>query len=363
MHWEVIKKTDIDSWNEKLKQTNATLYQYPYYLTGEYDSLFYDTLFIKYVSTDKELAFAAIIEIGIFPFKTGIIDDGPIILDENFDLQVMLENLKKFAQQKRYMHLQIRPVNEAFENLLQNNSNFKRQLFFPFHQKEKSDWNIYNQPEDKLLASLKGQCRRKIVLAGRVAFKFVKLENESGLKDVKTLFKQVAKIKGYKFILFSALLKIYRNGKKYNLCDIYGVYLNEELINAAVILKDAQCFYHFTSAMLIKGYKENESPPAKLHLFIMKDCFYNEHKNYYNISYGGTANLIRFKELFKPAEVKKPPCYTYIINKKALALFQKATPEGTIHVRKAFKNISMYLKNLSGFFSLSILITQIFFFN
>ena len=350
MHWEIIKKIVIDSWNEKLKRTNATLYQYPYYLTGEYDSLFYNTLFIKYVSAGKELAFAAIIEIGIFSFKSCIIDDGPIILDENFDLQVMLENLKKFAQKKRYMHLQIRPVNTELGNLLENNFQFKRQLFFPFHQKEQSDWNIYNQPEDKLLASFKRQCRRKIVLAGRVPFKFIKLENESSLKDVKILFKQVAKRKGYRFIPFSALLKIYKNGKKHNLCDLYGVYLNQELINAVVIIKDAQCFYHFTSAMLVKGYKENESPPAKLHLFIMEDCFYNEHKSYYNISYGGTTNLIRFKELFSPVEVKKPPCYTYIINEKALSLFQKTTPEAMVHVRTIFKSISKYINSSFSFF-------------
>lgn len=359
MHWEVIKKTEIDSWNEKLKQTNATLYQYPYCLTGEYDSLFYSTIYLKYVSADKELAYAAIIEIGIFPFKTAIIDDGPIILQGDFDLKLMLENLKEFSRKKLYMHLQIRPVTAEFENLLETDLGFKKELFFPFHQQETSDWNIYNMPEDELLASFKRQCRRKIILAGRVPFKFIKLGNDADLKDVKLLFKLVSKIRGYKYIPFSALLKIYKNGKKHNLCDLYAVYLNEELINAVVILKDAQCFYHFTSAMLVKGYKENESPPAKLHLFIMEDCFYNEHKSYYNISYGGTSNLIRFKELFNPVEVTKPACYTYIINKKSLSLFQKATPEATVYVRTFFKSISKYIKSLSGFVPISILCTQL----
>lgn len=350
MHWQKIQKTEIDSWNKKLKQTNTSLCQYPYYLTGEYSSLFYKSVFIKYVNKDAVLAYAAIIEIGISPFKVGIIDDGPILLQDDFDLKTMLEDLISFSKKNLYMHLQVRPAHKAFENLLKQNTEFKEDLFFPFHKKEESDWNIYNQPEEELLASFKRQCRRKIVLAGRVPFEFIKLENNTQLKDVKKLFKEVSKVKGHKYIPFSAMLKIYKKGKRHNLCDIYGAYLNNELVNAVLVLKDAQSFYHFTSAMIVKGYKDNESPPAKLHLFIMQDCFYNEHKNYYNISYGGNHNLIRFKELFNPVEIKKPPYYTYVFSKKKLSVFQKATPEGIERIRTAFRNIGKHVNNLMHIF-------------
>lgn len=347
MHWEIIRNPEIDSWNEKLKQTNATSFQYPYYLTGEYSSIFYNSVFIKYTDGNKELAFAGITEIGVFPFKVGVIDDGPVILREGFDLQMMLEKLKKFSRKKLYMHLQIRPSNTEFENLLKNDTGFKKELFFPFHKKEEAEWNIYNQPEDKLLASFKVQCRRKIVLASRVPFEFTKLKTESHLRDVKKLFQKAGKIKGYRYITFPALLRIYKNGKKYNLCDLYGVYLNKELVNTVFIIKDARCFYHFTSAMLVKGYKQNESPPAKLHLFIMRDCFYNEHKSFYNISYGGTYSLVRFKEYFNPVEIKKPPYYTFIFQKRALSFFQKASPEKVVQIRAAFKNIRKHITGLS----------------
>ena len=221
---------------------------------------------LKYVDDNKELAFAAIIEFGIFPFKSLIIDDGPVILENDIDLKVMLADLIKFFKKKFYMYLQIQPANAEFENLLNNDSAFKKELYYPFHKKEEAEWNIYNKPEDKLLAGFKVQCRRKIVLAGRVPFEFVKLESESHLKDVKNLFKQVEKEGKRKYIPFSAILTIYNNGKKYNLCDVYGAYLNNQLVNAVFVIKDAQCFYHFTSAMLVRGYKYNESPPAKLHL-------------------------------------------------------------------------------------------------
>ena len=203
MHWEVIKKAEIELWNEKLKQTTATLYQYPYYLTGKYDSFLYDRFFIKYAEHDKELAFAAIIEFGVYPFKAVIIDDGPVILDKDFDLQIMLNDLINFFKKKFYMYMQIAPANAEFESLLKNNAAFKNELHFPYHKKEEAEWNIYNQPEDKLLAGFKLQCRRKIVLAGRVPFEFKKLENESQLKEVEYLFKHVEKISRRRYIPFS----------------------------------------------------------------------------------------------------------------------------------------------------------------
>ena len=327
MHWEIIKKKEIESWNEKLKQTTATLFQYPYYLSGKYDSALFDRLFIKYINNNKELAFAAIIEFGIFPFKTVIIDEGPVILDEEIDPRIMLDDLIKFLKKKFYIYVQIQPPTEAFESLLNRDPEFKKEVYYPFHKKEEAEWNIYNQPEEELLAGFKAQGRRKIVLAGRVPFEFCKMKSESHLKDVENLFKQVEKTKRRRYIPFSALLKIYKNGKKHNLCEIYCVYLNNEMVNAVFIIKDAHCFYHFTSAMLVKGYHQNESPPAKLHLYIMKDCFYNEHKNYYNISSGGTYNLIRFKELFNPVEVKKLPYYTQVLEKKSFSFFKKILPK------------------------------------
>lgn len=327
MRWEIIKETEIELWNEKLKQTSASLFQYPYYLMGKYNSFLYNRFFLKYVGDDKELAFAAIIKYGVFPFKTVIIDDGPVVLEENINLQKMLDDLINFLKKKFYIYLQIQPANPRIENILCNNEKFKKEIFYPFHKKEEAEWNIYNQPEDKLLASFKIQGRRKIVLAGRVPYKFIKMEKESHLQDVENLFKEVEKTKRRRYIPFSAMRIIYEKGKKHNLSDIYAAYLNDELVNAVLIVKDAQCYYHFTSAMVVKGYKYNESPPAKLHLFIMQDCFYNENKNYYNISFGGTSSLIRFKELFNPIEVKKPPYYTHILEETFFPFFKKILPK------------------------------------
>jgi hypothetical protein len=345
MSWKIISKTEIDSWNEKLKLTNAVFYQYPYFVSAEYSSMFSKSVLIKYVENDVELAYAAIVEIGYSPFKFAIIECGPVLLHENADHTILLRTMIDFCTARNYMQLQIRPFDIVFENLMKKDKLFENELLFPFHQQEEFDWNIYAKPEDELLKGFKIQCRRKIVLAGRVPYKFCKLQDEKELKHVHILFKKVASEKGYKYMAFRVFENLFKNGKKYDLCDIYAAYLNGKIVNAVFIVKDAKSFYHLSSGMVIEGYNYNESPPAKLHYFLMQDCFYNERKEYYNISFGGSDNLIRFKELFNPVELEKPPYYTYIINRKKVNFFKKFNPEQTLKLRTFFKKMSKIITN------------------
>ena len=349
MPWHIIKQSSADIWNEKLKGSNAVYTQYPYYVSAEYSSIFSRAVCIEFTENNKQLAFAAIIEIGIRPFKFGVIDGGPTILQPGVDPSKLLEELKIFAKKQKFIHIQIRPVKDsAFYYLLETDKEFKNEIFFPFHKKVDYDWNIYNKPEKELLAGFKLQGRRKIVLAGRLPFTYRKIEDVAELKEVKELFRDVTDEKGYRFAPFSVFKALYINGHKHGLCDIYAAYLDEKLVNAVLIVKDSTSYYHYISGLRVIGFKANESPPAKLHFYVMQDCFYNEHKEFYNISYGGSENLIRFKELYNPVEIEKPSYYTYVISKKKLDLFSAFSIEKTDSIRRFIKNVSSIFSKSSS---------------
>src|SRR6478752_4513874 len=97
MPWKAISKIEVNTWNEKLKASDALFYQFPYYVSSEYNSSFSKAIFIKYTENEQEIAFAAIIEIGFVSFKVGVIEDGPVLLQKNVDLQTIIGELKKFA--------------------------------------------------------------------------------------------------------------------------------------------------------------------------------------------------------------------------------------------------------------------------
>lgn len=339
MSWVPVSKKETVLWNEKLKNANAVFNQFPYYIANEYNSFLSKSRFIKYVSQGKEIAYAAIIEIGISPARVGIIEGGPVLLTTDADAGAIINNLKKFAAKSGYMHLQIRPpINSPAICIIEKDKDFKKKVYFPYHVKDESELNIYNKPEKELLAGFKMQCRRKIVLAGRVGFDYKKA-GEDELDDIKKLFHEVSDRKGYGFLPFKIFEAVYKEGRKYNLCDWYTAYLDNQLVNAVFIVKDSQSYYHFTSALRVTNYHPNESPPAKLHFFAMQDCFYNDNKAYYNISYGGGNSLVRFKELFNPMEVQKPPYYTYVIKKSMLKLFSGFTANYAARFRNLIKPV------------------------
>jgi len=335
MSWTVIQSDEIDNWNEKLKKTQAPFYQYPYYASALYHTAFSKCRFLKYIEGGKDIAFCTVIEINFYLFKVGVIDGGPIPLTST-DITELIEELKIFAKKRKYLYLQIMPFNASFEAIIKKDTGFKKDVFFPFHRIEEAEFNIYRMPEELLLKSYKLQGRRKIILAERVPFEYYKLENKITLKDIRELFKKVIKDKGYNYLPFSIFVNIFRNGRKHQLCDIYIASQNGEIVNAIFIVKDSQSFYHLSSGLVVKGYKENESPPAKLHHFAMMDCFNKENKSYYNISYGGSNNLVRFKELFNPVKVPRSSYYTFVINTKAFRLFKKFTPESADTMRTVF---------------------------
>lgn len=344
MPWQIIKQSKADIWNEKLKSTDAEFCQYPYYISSEYTSIFSRPVFLNYVEDNSELAYAAIIEIGITPFKFGVVDCAPVLLRENVNLKSLLDGLLQFARQKNYLYLQVRPPNNSpFIQLLEGNNSFKKELLFPFHKKVEYDLNIYNKPEKELLAGFKMQCRRKIVLAGREPFEFKKIDDVKDLKEIRALFQKVVATKGYEFLPFHIYRDMYLKGHPHNLCDIYAVYLHGKMVNAVLVVKDRLSSYHYISGLVVDGFKASESPPAKLHFHVMKDAFYNDGKQFYNMSYGGSSTLVRFKELFNPVEIKKSDYYTYVINKKTLKLFSKFSLEKADFIRRMFKNFNNFL--------------------
>jgi len=347
MSWIIVEKEQAAIWNEKLQSTKAPFSQYPYYTSVGNNFRLSRVIFLVFRRNGQDIAFASITEIGLYPLKIAILEGGPVPLVNNVNEYNLIEELKDFARGRKYLHLQVRPFSLGQECLFKSDNDFQQRIFFPFHQKEENEYNIYNRPEPQLLEGLKGQCRRKIVLAGRVPYEFGKLVREEELKDVFNLFIKAAHDKHYHFMHFQAFREMFISGRKYNLCDIYTARLNNEIINAILIVKDAFSSYHLASAMKVKGFKENESPAAKLHYFLMQDCFYSEKREFYNISYGGSDNLLRFKDLFNPTLVAKPRYHTFVVNRSLLGILKKISPESTTSMRSAVKRLVGWISGLT----------------
>lgn len=342
MAWQKILPTDYDATNEALKQTNASFFQYPYYAEGYKYILKSKSVYLKYAINGNIVAYCTIMEIGIWPFKVGLIIRGPVFVDLPDNLIPLFDGLKSYAKKAGYMFLRINPNETLTAEYLENNNAFIKEDYFPYYKgSQNKNFNISNKPEEQLLSSFNQMCRRKIKHADAENFAYKHVENEDELNEVYELFTKVGSKKNFKYRSFKSYREIYSNGKKHNLCTVYTASLNNKIVAAGFIVKDKNYYNYLSGGLVVEGYESKNSPSAKLHYLAMLDCFYKEQKKFYNISYSGEdSDVYKFKSSFNPEVEDMPDYYTFIANNWATKIFRALSLKNVKNVRKFIRSIT-----------------------
>ncbi len=342
LSWSKILQPDLASFDKLLKKTNASFFQYPYYAEG-YKYIFLSRpSYFKYIVNDEICAFCTIMEIGIWPFKAGLIIRGPVIIDKTIYIDDVLNSLKALAKKNGYMFLRINPNDWDVDKYLKSNDEFINEDYFPYYKgSQNCNFNIHAKPDNTLLESFHKQCRLKIKRAEAFDFTYKIVENETELEAVYDLFKKVGSQKNFKYRSYKSYREIFKNGQHENLCSVYIALLKNKIVSAVFIVKDKNYYTNLSGGLIVEGYNSHKSPSAKLHYMAMKDCFNIEIKSFYNISYSGPPSGVHeFKSSFNPVVEVMPGYYSFISNKKTTALFRFLSTKNVKKVRNLVRSIT-----------------------
>ncbi len=342
-----IRKNEIGEWNEKLKLTDASFFQYPYYASGYKHFFLSKAVHLKFSdSAGQEHAFCTILQIGIWPFKIGLIIRGPVILNNNISASHILESLKLFAKKNRYLFLRINPDNQSIEQILKADIQFQQKDYFPSYKGSQSkDFIVNHTCEQNLVPGFRRDCRQKIKFADELEFVYSTAKTEADLQEVYELFESLGKDKNFKYRPYNSYKEIFVNGLKHDLCSVYTVKLNLRLVCAAFVVKDAGSYNYFSGALSLRDIKPKNSPSNKLQYLIMKDCFYEENKPRYNLSYSSPGSGVHmFKDSFHPKVQEKPGFYTYVINEKVAGIVKLLHKNRLKPIRTFFRHITKTFK-------------------
>ena len=341
MHWIQIKKNEQDEWNNKLKSTNASFFQYPYYASAYKYFLFTSTVYLKLLNDFKEeTGFCCIMKVQVLFLKIGLVIRGPVFFNNCNDFQSALSLLKQYARKHKYLFLRINPTEQVVEKVIACDKEFEAKDYFPVYRgAQLHDLLVYKRPEEQLLISFRNDCRHKIRFQEDLNYQYKMVSTKRELKEVYHLFETLGTKKNFSYRPFKSYKKIFFEGTKHGLCSIYTAHLNNEIICAAFIVKDGNSFTYLSGALMLNGIKAKFSPANNLHYLIIKDCFYKEQKDKYNLSYSSPASgVYMFKTSFKPVEEKRPEFYTYVVNKKfsdfILSLQQRSIGNSRKKIRK-----------------------------
>jgi hypothetical protein len=347
-HWIEIDKKETASWNEKLKATRASFFQYPYYASGYKDFFLAKPVYLKLIDEkNAEKAFCTILRVNFLFFKVGLVIRGPVMLDSFFSLKEVIANLKRYAKKSGYTFLRINPDEVLFEDVLKSDIDFQQKNYFPvYNGSQDRDFNIYQIEEDKLLKSFRTDCRNKIRFSEELNFEFSTVKTETELKSVYALFEELGNTKGFKYRPYKSYREIFNQGLKEDLCSVYMAKLDGEIISSTFIVKDAVSYNCLSGALMLKkNLRSKYSPSNKMHYLAVKDCFYKDNKQQYNLSYSAPdSGVYMFKDSFHPKVDMKPDHYTFVINKKLSSFLLSMQQKRVRKIKSFLRNATNMIK-------------------
>jgi len=342
MRWTEIKKNEANEWNEKLKSTNASFFQYPYYASAYRYFLFSSSIYLKLLNDlEQEVGFCCIMKVQVLFFKIGLVIRGPVFFNNYTDFKSAFLLLKEYVRKHQYLFLRVNPAEQIVEDVIVCDNEFIAKDYFPVYRgSQLHDLLIYKRPQEQLLNGFRDDCRNKIRFQKELNYQYKKVYTIEELKEVYRLFETLGSKKKFSYRPFKSYKKIFSEGTKHDLCSVYAAYLNNEIICTAFIVKDGYSFTYLSGALTLKEIRPKYSPANNLHYLIMQDCFYKEEKVRYNLSYSSPeSSVYMFKTSFKPVEEKRPEFYTYVIDKKLSALILNLLQNSVSNIRKKVRKL------------------------
>lgn len=342
MYWQEIKRDEVDNWNQLLKKTNSSFFQYPYYAKGYNKFLFSKPFFtVLYNNHNDTTGFCCILTIRVPFLKLGLILRGPVYWGKPTELNESIRSLKDYLLKKGYNLIRISPDDDSVENALIEDKDYSKIDIFPFYKGSQGyDLIVRNIPSSELLGSFRPTCRHKIRYQEQMNFIYSKAKSKDDLRSVYLLFEKVGQKKNFSYRPFDSYNAIFEEGLNNDLCTVYTVHLENRLVCAAFIVKDRLSYNYMSGALDLGDLNPKYSPANNMHYLIMQDCFYKDNKQYYNLSYSSPeSGVYVFKMSFRPQLIKKPSSYS-LSTEGAISKFFLRLNSGNI------RKIKNYLRSI-----------------
>lgn len=339
--YKKLTQTEADLWNDKLRQTNASYFQYPYYGAGNTELPKSSVSYYELYNNETLIGFTSILNVKVATVKIGLIIRGPVILD-NESQQAVCDALNKIRQKEGYFFLRINPNNHNadFCAILEKHPKiFKDDLFPIYKGSQAHDYIIENlQTEEEIVQYYKPRARQNLRYGAEEDFEISVSSSQEDMKKVYEVFRKVAEKKEFVFRSVKSYSQILQHGEKYNLAKLYIASKNNEIVNALFIVKDGYSFTYFSGALIEGDYRPRNSPATLLHHKVILDCLLNEKKQYYNISFTDPSHPVHtFKSSFNPVKINFPGYYTFVGNKLTAKLFYLMLMKFGPRLRKLLK--------------------------
>jgi hypothetical protein len=311
--WTPIAPDSLSAWNARLLNTEAHLHQYPYW-NEPFRRIHFTPHYLVYRSNGEPVAYVAVLQIGFWPFRVGVIKGGPVSLVPKEAVPwPALNELCAWARKRGYVFLRFSHPDAGFSDRIAELERAERLDAFPVYPHLEYDL-IVEQLDDeaRMLASFQKIARSDIRNASAVGYEIKAGDDPQFLVESWPLFERLSERKGFRIYNrpMESYLDLVRMAREQGSVRFYMARLNGRLVESIIVVRDGNTAHYVAGALDVEGIKGHTtaSPATLLHWNAMRD-FYRLGVKYY--SFGGT--VFTFKKKFRPLRRDFPPPVTVVI--------------------------------------------------
>ena len=341
--WFEVRQQDLAAWNDVLLDTEASLYQYPFW-NEPYRPLGLTPRYVAWGTQDRPLAFASILTIGFGAAKIGLVFRGPTCIDSRCDMcHVAIGEFVDWARQQGYIFIRFTHSDPRILSQLASSGHAENFDAFPYfldYPITSPDYIVEQRDdEDETLASFDREARRKIRRATEQGYEFRSEDSPEALAEAWPLYEDCARRKHFRLERpLSVYVDAMRRAEAHDCVRLYSVHLNGKMVGSTLVFRDRK-MAHCQLAAFDADHKQSA---VFLHWHAMRDM-YSMGAHSYNMG-PGPGTLARFKQQFCETPVSYPGPLTLVLKENWFKVWWKVVFPIAKSLRPTLRKIVSHIK-------------------
>jgi hypothetical protein len=342
--WFELRQEDLPLWNDVLRGTDISLYQYPYW-NEPYRPLYLTPRYLAWGTQDRPLAYVCILTIGMRPAQIGLVFRGPTSLQAGMDIpHDAMSQLVDWARAQGYAFIRFTHSDENVLNRLASVSDARDVDVFPFfldYPVLSPDYVVEQRASDRdTLAGFDREARRKLRRATEIGYKVRSEESPDALARLWPLYQECARRKHFRLERpLAVYMDAIRRARPHDSVRVYSVYFKGKPVGSTLVFRDRDSAHCLLAAFDV----EHRQSAVFLHWESMRDMYRLGAKRY-NLG-PGPGLLARFKQQFSQHPVTYPAARTVVLNERLFTLWSKVVFPVAKRLRPMLREIVSRLRS------------------
>jgi len=317
--WSEIPASETQSWNKRLLETDASLFQYPYW-NESFRRVRLCPHYLVYGSPSAPTAYVCVLTTGVPGFRVGLIQRGPVALEPGALLDVeWARDMEEWARRQSCIFLRFTHFDETILRTLSSVGASQGVDPFPLYSDPAEELTVELCEDESLLASFSQTARKQVRRASREGYEVRVEDKTDDFERVWPLIVALGERKRFSHRPLTSYFDLIRLGAAYGCTQLYTAYLGASPVEAVLVCRDRKTAYGVVAALDVDAIKGKHTPSFLLYLQAMHNLWSLGCARYCFGTKSG--NVFEFKSRFHPDISVRSPPVTMVVNKALFPLW------------------------------------------